>query len=153
MVSQTVQEVIPFPSSVWFEALGRVATDNEDTYRHLGVAEIRLALVIGNRGYAMTFEDYEVSEIGDWNQVDPVDCVVEGSLADWQELIEHIQERGRADSDHTLNSLVLSGARFVLSGDDQLGIDRFYRFNATLQTFLEGAREIATSFSEVGPPG
>ena len=34
--------------------------------------------------------------------------------------------------------------RFALSGDEQLGIDRFYRFNASLQAFIEEARSVPT---------
>ncbi len=74
----------------------------------------------------------------------PVDCVVSAEPSDWRELIAHIQERGSADSEHTLNSLVLAGDRFVLTGDEQLGIDRFYRYNASLQAFIEEARGVPT---------
>ena len=106
--------------------------------------EITLGVKVGDQGYRIRFEDFGCTGVEAWNGKDPVDCVVSAKPADWRELIAHIQKRGSADPAHTLNSLVLAGDRFELSGDEQLGIDRFYRFNASLQAFIEEARSVPT---------
>ncbi len=133
-----------FPSVEWFEALVEAAKDDEPRYRRLGVVDCVFALRIGERAFRLTFEDFGCTGVEEWDGSAPVDFVVSASVADWNELVGHIRARGSADPDHTLNSLVLSGDRFVLSGDDQLGIDVFYRFNATLQAFVEEARRVPT---------
>jgi len=138
---------IEFPSAPWFRALAAAVSEDEPRYRRLGFMEITLGLKVGDRGYRISFEDFGCTEVADWDGSAPVDCVVSADSADWRELIEHIQQRGSADSDHTLNSLVLAGDRFELSGDEQLGIDRFYRFNASLQAFIEEAHGVPTKLA------
>ncbi len=135
---------IEFPSAPWFRALADAATADEPRYRRLGFVEITLGVNVGEKGYRITFEDFGCTEVEDWDGSAPVDCAVSAGASDWRELIEHIQERGSADPKHTLNSLVLSGDRFALTGDEQLGIDRFYRFNASLQAFFEEAHSVPT---------
>jgi len=141
------QEEIPFPSLRWFEALAEVAALEAEHYRRLGVAEIRLGVSVGDMGFRIVFEDFGVAEVSSWDGRPPVDCVISASESDWRELVEHVREHSGADADHTLNSLVLSGRRFRLTGDEQLGVDRFYRFNATLQSFFDKAARVPTRFS------
>ncbi len=142
----TTDQINPleFPSVPWFQALAEAAAADEPRYRRLGFMEITLGVKVGDQGYRITFEDFGCTGVEDWDGSAPVDCVVSADPADWRELIEHIQERGSADPKHTLNSLVLAGDRFALTGDEQLGIDRFYRFNASLQAFIEEARGVPT---------
>jgi hypothetical protein len=135
---------VVFPSVAWFEALAKAASADEPRYHRLGFMEITLGVKVGDQGYRIRFEDFGCTGVAAWNGRDPVDCVVSAKPADWRELIAHIQKRGSADPAHTLNSLVLAGDRFELSGDEQLGIDRFYRFNASLQAFIEEARGVPT---------
>ncbi len=137
-------EAIEFPSAPWFRALAAAVSADEPRYRRLGFLEITLGVKVGNQGYRISFEDFGCTGVEDWDGSAPVDCVVSADSADWRELIAHIQERGSADPEHTLNSLVLAGDRFALTGDEQLGIDRFYRFNASLQAFIEEARGVPT---------
>ncbi len=140
-------DAIEFPSTLWFRALADAATADEPRYRRLGFMEITLGVKVGEKGYRITFEDFGCNGVEDWDGSVPVDCVVSADPGNWRELIAHIQERGTADPEHTLNSLVLTGDRFELSGDEQLGIDRFYRFNASLQAFIEEARSVPTKLA------
>ena len=135
-------DAIEFPSAPWFRALADAATADEPRYRRLGFVEITLGVKVGEKGYRITFEDFGCTEVEDWDGSASVDCTVSADPSDWRELIEHIQKRGSADPEHTLNSLVLAGDRFALTGDEQLGIDRFYRFNASLQAFFEEAHSV-----------
>jgi hypothetical protein len=135
---------LEFPSTAWFRALAEAVSADESRYRRFGYLEIKLGVNVGEKGYRMIFEDFGCTEVEEWDGSAPVDCAVSASPADWRELIAHIQARGSADPQHTLNSLVLAGDRFALTGDEQLGVDRFYRFNASLQAFIEEARNVPT---------
>lgn len=146
-MTTTSAEPLIFPSLGWFEALARQAADDEARYRRLGVIEMALGLEIGDQHYRLVFETYTCQRVETWDGRAPVDCVITASAEDWRELIEHIQANGRADSRHTLNSLALADNRFHLVGEEQLGIDMFYRFNATLQAFVEEAWGIPTRFA------
>lgn len=141
---QDPRQPFAFPSIAWFEALAEAASADEPRYHRLGYVEMTLGVKVGDQGFRIRFEDYGCTGVEGWDGSQPVDCVVSASPADWRELIAHIQKRGSADPEHTLNSLVLAGDRFVLSGDEQLGIDCFYRYNASLQAFIEEARRVPT---------
>ena len=136
---------LEFPSAAWFRALAEAASADESRYRQLGYLEIKLGVNVGEKGYRILFEDFGCTGVAEWDGSESVDCTVSASLDDWRELISHIQERGSADPKHTLNSLVLAGDRFERAGDEQLGVDRFYRFNASLQAFIEEARNVPTA--------
>lgn len=140
-----------FPSVEWFRALADGARADAARYRRLGYSDVRLGLVIGDHGYVLEFRDFGDVDVGEWSgaphdSLAGVDCVIRASAPDWRALVEHIVANGRADPNHTLNSLVLAGDRFVLEGDDQLGVDSFYRFNATIQALLDEAANVPTSF-------
>lgn len=146
-MATTTTETLEFPSAKWFQALADAADTDAERYRQLGMVECTLVLQIGDAAYRLTFEGFGCTGVSDWDgSEEGVDCHVSASAEDWRELIEHIQARGRADIHHTLNSLVLAGERFHLTGDEQLGIDTFYRYNATFQAFIEEAAKIPTRF-------
>lgn len=137
-------EAVPFPSLAWFQALADAAARHPDCYRRLGWVELVLGIVVGDERYRLTFDGYTCTEVAPWGPGERVDCWVEAAPSDWRELIEHLRARGRADARHTLNSLVLTDDRFHLRADEQLGADAFYRFNATLQAFIEEATDVPT---------
>ncbi len=133
-----------FPSVGYFRALATSARSDIDRYRRLGATDIALGLIVGDQAFRLEFEDYECTDISPWDSSDTgaVDCWVSASPQDWDELIAHIRSRKKADSTHTLNSLVLADDRFHLGGTSQLGMDKFYRYNATLQSFFEEASRL-----------
>ena len=131
-----------FPSVPWFKELAHHARE-DDALRRFGVTDVRVGLRIGEHAYRLTFDGFDVEvEEGDG----PVDFTIDAPMAAWRELIEHIHERGSADSAHTLNSLVAKGDVFRLGGDEQLGVDCFYRYNASLQRFLELAATVPSVY-------
>lgn len=142
---------LAFPSCEWFRALADRARGDAARYRRLGYSDVRLGLRIGDDGYVLEFRDFGDVDVSEWDRVrddtstEGVDCVIRASLDDWRALVEHIVANGHADPNHTLNSLVLAGDRFVLEGDDQLGVDSFYRFNATIQALLDEAARVPTT--------
>lgn len=135
-----------FPSVPWFRALADRAEAGPDAerFRRLGVVDTAFAMRVGDFAYRLVFDGFSCSEVAEWDGEAPVDFVLEAPMAEWRELVEHLQEHGSLDGAHSLNSLVLAGDRFRLSGDEQLGIDCFYRFNPSIQAFLELAASVPT---------
>jgi hypothetical protein len=76
--------------------------------------------------------------------------IIEGEYAAWKEMVENIRSHGHADLQHTLNYLTLPDWPFRLAavdeGEGQLDVDRFYRYNETLQAFFDEAAAIETEF-------
>jgi len=66
-----------------------------------------------------------------------------GPLEAWQAMFDDIAANGRATGLFTINSLALMGDRIRCEGDDPMGLDKFSRFNQTLQEFFDGARRVA----------
>jgi hypothetical protein len=76
--------------------------------------------------------------------------VMEGEYDAWKDMLENIRRNGRADLTHTLNYLTLPDWPFRLipadEGEGQLDVDRFYRYNETLQEFFDEAARLDTRF-------
>jgi hypothetical protein len=135
-----------FPSVEYFDALAASAATDELRYRRLGATDVVFALEVGDEGYRLVFEDYGCIDVSPWDGTGSVDFVLGARREDWFELVRHLAGRERADSDHTLNSLVLADRRFHLTGAEQLGMDKFYRFNATIQAYFEETRNLSVRF-------
>jgi len=69
----------------------------------------------------------------------PIDFTLEGAKEAWQAMFDDIVAHGRATGPYTINSLALMGDSVRCTGDDPMGLDKFSRFNQTLQEFLDGA--------------
>ncbi len=67
------------------------------------------------------------------------DFRLEGDIDAWNEMFDDIAANGSASGPLTINSLALRGDRISLEGEDPMGLDKFSRFNQTLQDFLDGA--------------
>jgi hypothetical protein len=142
-----------FPSVPWFQERVHRASDpdHEALFRRLGVTDTTFALRVGERAYRLVFDGFGCTEVAEWTGEDPVDFVIDAPAGAWRELIEHVHEHGHADSAHSLNSLVLTGDVFHLTGDEQLGVDCFYRYNATIQAFLDLAASVPTVYRKAEP--
>lgn len=73
------------------------------------------------------------------------DFRMEGPLDAWQAMFDDIRTNGYASGRLTINSLVLVGDAIRLRGDDPMGVDKFSRFNQTLQEYLDGAAKVAVA--------
>jgi hypothetical protein len=145
-----------FPSVDWFQLLADVMDREPDTHRRLGVIDITLVVKVdlpGQRSerYCLVFDGYRCTAVRRLADGDPIPgkhpVVIEGELGAWKEMIENIQTHGAADLTHTLNYLTLPDWPLRLvpaSEDDQLDVDRFYRYNQSLQEFFDGAARLAT---------
>jgi hypothetical protein len=148
-----------FPSVAWFEALAERMRGNPEKYRKLGPVELTLVLSIvypdGRRErYAVEFEGLGVRSVAEVSDVSCVDgrhpVILEGEYAAFRDMIESIQTHGHADLTHTLNYLTLPDWPFTLQpvdeGAGQLDVDRFYRYNQSLQEFFDEAATVPTRF-------
>jgi hypothetical protein len=146
-----------FPSVGWFRALADRMAAAPERYRKLGALDVTLVpRITFPDGHAETFSlafagnrcrAVERLERGTGDGRHPV--VLEGEYAAWREMIENIRRHGHADLEHTLNYLTLPDwpLRLVAVSDDgQLDVDRFYRYNETLQEFFDEAAHVETRF-------
>ncbi len=54
-------------------------------------------------------------------------------------MLEAIRRNGKADLPHTLNTLTLADVPMRVTAANQLDVDRFYRYQETLQEFFDEA--------------
>ena len=70
---------------------------------------------------------------------DPAEFKLIGPIAAWEAMFADIETNGKATGFQTINSLALMGDDIYCGGDDPMGLDKFSRFNQTLQEFFDGA--------------
>ena len=94
--------------------------------------------------YAITFEVFECSDVRELGTPEEaeLDFTLEAPAPLWREMIESIQEHGGAPPAYTLNSLSHLGDRMKVVYDEPEGHDKFYRFMATLQEYVNLARDL-----------
>ncbi len=137
-----------FPSARFFDELAAAAARHRDEFEDLGFCDLRLALRVNSPDaishFGLKLAGFDVESDG---EVDPeswgADCTLEGPIFVWQEMIDNIAENGRADSQHTLNSLTLADFPMRVTCVDIMGHDRFFRYNETLQRVFDLASEVA----------
>jgi len=139
------------PDDIAFiDALARDMNDHSDLYERYGAADFVAVFTMqrpddgafrarvcvdGVKCVAVDEIDAEDESMSDFR--------LEGPLAAWQAMFDDIVAHGGATGLQTVNSLALMGDRIRLVGSDPMGLDKFSRFNQTLQEFLDGAARIA----------
>ncbi len=145
-----------FPSLAWFEALVSIMRGNVARYEHLGYADCVMQFTVtdGDAGkpwsVRLTFDTYDVTEVALANAVreDISDFALEAPLAVWKEVIENTaRNHGKPDHTVTLNYLSMGEPRFVVAAEDQLRRDYFFRYNQTMQQFINDSQHIETRFA------
>ncbi len=138
---------VKFPSLEFFGELATRMNADRPTFEKLGFCDIVLGVqVVGKTShlYALTFEVFEctdVRELRDASEVE-LEFTLEAPAALWREMIESIQKNGLALPEYTLNSLSHIGDRMQVVYDDPEGHDKFYRFMATLQEYINLTRDL-----------
>ncbi len=87
------------------------------------------------------FECADVRELRVASEAE-LEVTLEAPAALWREMIESIQKNGLALPEYTLNSLSHIGDRMQVIYDDPEGHDKFYRFMATLQEYINLTRDL-----------
>lgn len=133
----------------FFDALASEMNAHPERYDVLGDVDIDLGIVMrdpgGDRRVRLRFEGIECTGVGPFDESDEraVDCWLDGDAAAWRDMFDDVRAHGRASGRMTINSLTLLGERIRLRGDDPMGVDKFSRFNQTLQEFFDGAARAA----------
>lgn len=134
----------------FYQDLADLMNNNPDQYETLGEVDFTLGVVMADEAGSdlrlrLRFEDLgctDVSALPEGGE-SSCDCWLEGDIDSWGEMFNDITTNGRATGRHTVNSLTLVGDRIDVRGDDPMGVDRFFRFNQTIQQFFDGAAELA----------
>jgi hypothetical protein len=130
----------------FFEPLAMEMNGHPQRYEVLGDLDLVLGVVINRpAGDAfrarLTFEGIQCTDVSEMGVGDEstTDCWLEGTLDAWIEMANDIRHNGRATGRQTVNSLTMVGDAIRLHGADVMGVDKFSRFNQSLQEFFDGA--------------
>lgn len=156
VVAESTGRAIAFPSTEWFEQLAQLMKLNRPLHEHLGYIDCVAQFTIADDGLAgkqwsvqVTFEEFEatdVREVGS-DEIANADFTLEASLATWREMIENIARgHGRPDLTHTLNYLSHPGTPIRVWAEDPLRKDLFFRYNQSLQEFINASASFRTIF-------
>ena len=154
--SQESIGALGFPSVEWFQRLAQIMKGNRALHEHLGYIDCVAQFTVldgGLRGKAwsvqVTFEEFEAIDVRETDDEARADFKIEATLATWREMIENIANgRGRPDLTHTLNYLSHTGVPIRVWSDDPLRKDLFFRYNQSLQEFVNASAVFRTIFSE-----
>lgn len=148
-----------FPSVDWLQELANVAM-KDDRYRNFGRVDALVGLKVGERLFALTFDVFDIRDIRavEADELRDLDFYLDMEPSRWQAMLESVKAEGHAGLDHTLNTLDLKlpdGLAINAMGDGYR-MDKFFRFNSSLQRFFDLSASMETTFDEleaVGAPG
>jgi len=133
----------------FFEPLATEMNAHSERYEVLGDLDLVLGVVITLPGEdafraRLTFDGIQCTDVSEMGAGDELttDCWLEGTLDAWTDMVTDIRRNGRATGRQTLNSLTLVGDAIRLCGVDVMGVDKFSRFNQSLQEFFDGAARV-----------
>ena len=149
----SASDAVAFPSVEWFERLAQLMKLNRARNEHLGYIDCTAVFAVldgGLRGkpwsVQVTFEEFEATDVREGASAD---FTLEATLATWREMIESIARgRGRPDLTHTLNYLSHPGTPIRVWSDDPLRRDLFFRYNQSLQEFINASASFRTIFPD-----
>ncbi len=140
-------------SESFFVGMADEMNAHPEHFRGLGECDMVAALVMrrdgGDFAVRITFEELRCTEAVEStvDEARQADFSLDGPFEMWQTMFDDILEHGTASGRLTINSLALLATDsndIRLRGDDPMGVDKFSRFNQTLQEYLDGAARIAT---------
>lgn len=135
----------------FFDTLAQRMNERPEVFEVLGDFELDVILVMQRDSDAfrvrLTFEGIECAGVAGCDAGDEgtADCWLDGPLEAWQAMFANIAEHGRATGLQTINSLTLLGEQIALHGADPMGVDRFHRFNQSVQEFFDGAAALGVA--------
>jgi hypothetical protein len=143
-----------FPEPEWFLALGRLMAAQGELFRRIGYVDTRFIVRVlpeegpgaGELNVGVVMQGYALAEVaalenGRAAEFD-ADFIICARRSVWNRMLDEIARNGRPELRHSLNSLALMGDELWLESADQLREDKFYRFNQSLQEFLNLAAQV-----------
>jgi hypothetical protein len=130
----------------FFSTLAIEMNAHPERYRPLGEADMDVVIVMRAAGQLpfavrLAFEGIRCEHVVEAEPDSPCEYRLDGPLAAWQAMFDDIVAQSRATGLQTINSLALLGNDIALGGSDPMGLDKFSRFNQTLQEFFDGASQ------------
>ena len=138
-------------SESFFVALADELNAHPEQFKVLGDCDMSCALLMraegGDFAVRIVFEALECAGVAavDASEAHLADFYLDGPIDAWRAMFADIVANGSATGRQTINSLALLGTDIRLRGDDPMGVDKFSRFNQTLQEYLDGAARIAVA--------
>jgi hypothetical protein len=138
---------IKFPSLDFFQELARRMEANPAEFEKLGFCDTVMGVKVDGEAshlYSLTFDVFDCRDIRELSSPDgaELDFMLEAPLPLWREMFDSIQKNGHPEPAYTLNSLSHVGDRMKVVYDDPEGHDKFYRFMATIQAFVDQASDL-----------
>ena len=132
-------------SAELYQRLAHLMNTHPEHYRVLGDADMVAAFTVtgpdSNASIQLVFAGLACEGVDEVVEAEAAlaDFRLVGPASAWTAMFDDIVANGRASGEWTINSLALRADRIRLLGDDPMGLDKFSRFNQTLQEFLDGA--------------
>lgn len=138
-----------FPSVEWLQQVADLAMIDE-SYRKSGRVDAIVGIRVGDRSFRMTFDVFDISDIREigFDDLRDLDFYLEMPPEMWQSMLENIKQNGSAGLEWTLNTLDLKlpdGLAINAVGDGYR-MDKFFRFNQSLQRFFDLSSQIETAY-------
>ena len=149
----------PFPSVAWFQRLADAMNATRARQEQLGYVDCVAEFAVGDperptptdTRIQVTFEEFEAIDVrvADPNGPARADFTIVAPLPVWRAMIESIAAGGgRPALDQTLNRLSHLGTPMRVVSDDPLKRDLFFRYNQSLQEFVNASAAFATVFTD-----
>lgn len=141
-----------FPSAEWFQVVREVAT-RDDGLRQLGTCDAVVGVRVRDKAFEITFDAFDCTGV---REIPPAelantDFYLEAPFETWREMLDNIKEHGKADPQHTLNTIDFLEPEGLTKSDDQSRKDLFYRYLRTFQQFFDASAEVETDFATPQP--
>ena len=139
-----------FPSTEWLQAVADLAMADE-RYRKYGRVDALVGLKVGDRMFRLTFDVFDISDIRaiSFDELRDLDFYLDMEPERWQAMIESIKSNDGAGLEYTLNTidLKLPDGLAINAMGDGYRMDKFFRFNESLQRFFDLSAQIDTTFA------
>lgn len=144
--------VVDFPSLAWFKRLADLMNANRARQEQLGYVDcVAQFTITGEEAWnvQITFEEFAAVDVQrvDAGERERADFVLAAPLSVWREMIDSIAAgNGRPDLEHTLNYLTHLGTPMSVQSADPLRRDLYFRYNQSLQEFINAAGSFRTRY-------
>jgi hypothetical protein len=135
-----------FDQIEFFQQLAAEMNAHPERYRPLGEADMDCIVVMrdpaGDFAVRLVFEGIRCEHVVEAEGDSPCEFSLDGAKSAWAVMFDDVLAHGRATGFQTINSLALMGTDIGCGGTDPMGLDKFSRFNQTLQEFFDGAARV-----------
>jgi hypothetical protein len=122
----------------------------DDGDRKFGRVDALVGIKVADRMFSLTFDVFDIRDIAEvgTDELRDLDFYLEMEPERWRAMIESIKENGHAGLEYTLNTidLKLPDGLAINAMGDGYKMDKFFRFNGSLQRFFDLSSQIETTF-------